>query len=277
MASKKAKWIVGILLGLVALVVIVVVVVLASLGTIVEKTFEMGGPRLLGVETRLDDAAIGLLSGTVDLHGLAVGNPEGFSAPHFLKAARIKVRANVMAFLDNEIHVRELILDAPEFTFEYKRGGSNVSKLMERLESGEKKPEAPGEEPEEKDAQPVKLRIDLVRVTNAKIKAVVASQTVAISLPEVKITDLSDNGKGIPPAQILKIILAQIKNPAENLLNVSEIAGAVRELGAGLAEGAGKGLGHTKETVKEGGKAISDSVKEAGKGLKNLGKGLFNK
>ena len=261
--SKKAKWIIGITAGvLVGLPILIVLIVILFLGTIVEKGFEVAGPQLLGVETRLDDANIKIFRGDVALKGLFVGNPEGFTNPTFMKADTIKVGADIGSLMSDEIHVREVILDGPEFTFEYKTGGSNVSKILERLESEEKKAE---ETKEQK-----KLRIDLIRITNAKITVVLAGQDIKISLPQVELTDIGNSDDGASPATVLKEILAGITKPAEDLIRLSEVGDAFKKLGGNVMENGKKILGGGSETIKDVGKDLGGAVKETGKGIKKL-------
>ncbi len=271
MAKKRIRLIVGIAAAAVAVIVVGLLILLLSLGTVVQKGFSAAGPRLMGVETRLDDADIGVFSGKVDLKGLHVGNPEGFSAPSFVRADRIQVHADVLALFKKRVHVREVIITEPQFTFEYKLDGSNVGAILERLESKEKEEE---EKPEEKKKKK-QMVIDLIQVKDARIKVVAGGQQLAtFTLGTIEIKDIGKDKDGSSPVEVVQRVLGGIVPAAEKLIEGSPISDAVEGLAGGLKEGVEIGA----DGIEKIGKGVIGAAEEAGKGvgsaIEGTGKGL---
>jgi len=259
--SKKAKrrlWIVvGIVVGLPILVLLVIIL---RLGTVIRLGVERAGPMLLGVETRLDDADASLFGGTLDLSGLHVANPEGFKSDTFLKADEIRVGANIRALFQNEIHIREIILEGPEFTYELVGKKSNIGTLLERLDRGEED----DEDEAEKEGEPPKLKVDLIRITDATVRAVLLGETVSIKLGSLELRNLaSADGNGIPARQVVREVLL---NVLTDIKNVAELSDELKNIGDDLKDTLGESL--------EGGGDIGDELKKAGENLQDAGEGL---
>ena len=276
MAMSKKKRVLLIVIAIVVLVPLIAgIILLFSLGAIVKAGFETAGPRLLGVETKLSAADIGVFSGVIDLHGLVVGNPAGFEATEFVTAQRIKVSADIGAIFHKEIHVREIILDVPEFSFEYKPGKSNVGAIMERLEK-DKEPTPTGETDKEQ-KEPMRLRIDLVKISNAKIHVWIAGEKiVSLTLPEVEVRNINGpDGKGVSPKEAVANIMASIRGPAESLIQSNPATRAAAELIGGLAAGGAKALEGGKEVLTGAGKAAMEVGDGLGGALKKTGDGIL--
>ena len=276
--TKKTKRILLICVGIVIVVPIVaLLVVLLQLGVFIKLGFEKAGPQVLGVSTRLDEATVSLLKGQVSLKGLAIGNPEGYTAPTFVEADLIRVAANIGALRKNEIHIREVSLDGPEFTIEYRKGKSNIKAFMEKLEGDEKGKEEKLEGDEkgkeekledvEEDKDGPTLKIDLVDIKNAKLNVMIMDQEVKVSLPSVKITGIADkDGNGVSPGKVAQAILGKIQAQVAQL---PELAKALGE----LSETAGE-LGNM---LKDEGLGVGEGVKDTGSKLFQDAKGLLKK
>ena len=143
--SKRAKrtlWI--IVAAIVGIPILLILVVLLRLDSIVRMGVQVGGTRALGVETRLNSAAVSLLGRSIALRGLDVANPNGFKSPSFLKADLISVSAEVGALRKKEIHLYLVTLDGPEITYEYAKPKSNLTALMDNLKGNEEAPKPAG-------------------------------------------------------------------------------------------------------------------------------------
>ena len=252
--SKKTRILILIVAIIIVIPLIIGLIALLSLDTIVQHGFESAGPSLLGVKTSLADVDISLLGGVIELDGLKVGNPKGFSADNFVTADHIKVGANIAALFRREVHVREVVLDGPEFTFEYNTGGSNIGTIMDRLKKEETAPDETQAE-EEKEGKQMRLRIDNVKVTNAKIHVWVAGEQLAsLSLPQLEIRNIvGPDGKGVAPREVLAGIIGFVKRPAEDLIHANPATRAAAKLINDLASSGGE--------VIESGKDILTDVK----------------
>lgn len=111
-----------------------VFVVFLSLNSIVKKGFEAVGPKLTQVEMRLAGVNLSPLSGSGQLKGLFIGNPQGFKTESAIQVGEVKVAMKPMSLLSDTIVVEDVTVQAPEITFEWSLSGSNLGKILANLE-----------------------------------------------------------------------------------------------------------------------------------------------
>jgi hypothetical protein len=221
--SRKAKGVLWIIAAvIIALLILLILVVLLRLDSIVRTGIQIGGTSALGVETRLDSASVSLWNRSITLRGLDVANPKGFQGSSFAKADLISVSAELGALRKKEIHLYLVTLNSPEFTYEYAKPKSNLTVLMDNLNGNEKAPAPAGKE--------VKLKIDRLTISNAKVHVVVMGKPFDISLGTVVINNLDDgHGNAIPTDQVLSVVLAKL-------------AGGITQQVTGLPNGVAKDI-----------------------------------
>ncbi len=241
-------------IAIVAAVLIVagLAVVFFSLNSIVKKGVETAGPMLTKVEVRLDSAKISPLSGSGELKGLFVGNPEGFKTPAAIQMGAIKVAVKPSSLLGQTIVVEELKIQAPEITFEGSLGGNNLSKILANLEAV-----TGGDKPEKTDKPATKSEkkfcVKDVLIEGGQIHLSITAlggKQATVPLPTVHLQNIGTPENGVTAAEMTKVILKAM------LASVTKAVGeALTDLGKGV-----KNLG--KEGV--------ESLDKATKGIKNL-------
>jgi len=263
--SKKRRVVILIVALIIIIPLLIGLIALLSIDTIVQQGFESAGPSLLGVKTSLADVDISILGGVIELAGLKVGNPKGFRADNFVTADQIKVGANLSALFRREVHVRQIVLDGPEFTFEYNTDGSNIGAIMERLKKEDSAPDEPADE-EKKDGKQMRLRVDLVRVTDAKINVWVAGEHLAsLSLPDVEIRNIiGPDGKGLPPREVLAGIIGSVQRPAEDLIHANPATRAAAKLINDVASTGGKVVEDGKDLITDVKKGVGGILEKTG-------------
>ncbi|MEQ9616895.1 MAG: hypothetical protein RLN60_02550 [Phycisphaerales bacterium] len=81
----KALKIVAVLLVVFIIAIVgIVVLVVSQVDTLAKHGIERGGTYAMGVETTVDSVDIGIFSGTFEMNGFRVANPEGYARPSFL-------------------------------------------------------------------------------------------------------------------------------------------------------------------------------------------------
>lgn len=82
------KMLVRLVAAFVVLIVVVVVGGIAAVGmaadSIARRGVEAGATYALGVDTKLAGANVGIMSGSFDMQGLRVANPQGFKSDTFM-------------------------------------------------------------------------------------------------------------------------------------------------------------------------------------------------
>ncbi len=225
--------------------VIAVVAVGFYLGPIVKKTVNTVGPKITGTRVELDDAKISPLTGSGQLAGLFVGNPEGWSSDKAFYLGTVRVSLEPKSLLGDYVMVNEVFIDGPEFVYERRlMGGSNIDALLRQIEAntggGTKTPTA---DPTEPAGEPMKFAIKSFVLQNATMSLMAGGQTINVPLPPLTITDLGVAEGGITAdqavIQVLRQVLAQMGAVA---------AGELAKIGGAALEGGSEGA---KEAAKD--------------------------
>jgi len=155
--------------GIVVVVIVAAAVLMVgNINTIIKKGVEKGGPILLKAPVSLSKVNIDLKSGAGEFKGLTIGNPAGYNTAYAFKLGRLKIDLDIKSVTSDKIHIREIIIDGPQITYEQKgAGNSNLAQLQENIESfsspeSEDKKSGSG-------APGKKMQIDYVKVENANI------------------------------------------------------------------------------------------------------------
>ena len=129
------KIIVRIFLVLVVLVVVALVAAFFSLNSLVKKGVETYGPKITGVDVRLDAAEISPFSGSGRLMKFFVGNPPGYKTASAFEVADAKLGVKIGSVLSDTIVVNEINIQSPEITLEGTLDGNNLSKILDNLKA----------------------------------------------------------------------------------------------------------------------------------------------
>lgn len=225
------------LLRIAIVLVVLMVVAVLVLGSMLNKAVitgvETAGPMITKVDVELADADLSLLSGTGDLHGLRLGNPDGYTTPSAMEVGSASLSVQPGSLLSDKIVVRHLRLDAPVITFEGGLKGNNLNDIVKNVR--EELPDA-SEEPED-EALTRKFQVDEFVVTGAKVNVKIKDldvTTKTLDLPEIRITDLGQGPDGITAGELTKrllnaIYLATLRAVAESGGGLKEVAVAAME------------------------------------------------
>jgi hypothetical protein len=229
------KKVVRILIGLVLILVVLAVVAIFFIGSIIKAGVEKVGPSVAKVDVKLDSASISVFSGSGELKGFVIGNPEGFKAPEAIKVGTVAVNIAPSSVLREKKHVRLVKVEGPEITYETGLKGSNLGKIYDGISgSAEQDEKAPTKKEQ---TTKTKLQVDEFVITGGKIHvgvSMVGSQTVP--LPEIRLTRLGEGPEGITPAELSKKVMSAILDATTKA--VAENAGKLGEAGKVLSTGA---------------------------------------
>jgi uncharacterized protein involved in outer membrane biogenesis len=142
----------------------------------------------------------------IDLRGLDVGNPKGYTTKSAIEVDRIAVRAPLRNLLCSKPRIESITVEAPAITLEQCITGSNLSDLVNNAGK-----------PKEKDSGRKiiigSLRIVATRVTlTAKLAG---APSALINLPTLELKELGGEGKnGVTIAQTMALALRDIVQAA---------------------------------------------------------------
>jgi uncharacterized protein involved in outer membrane biogenesis len=217
----------------------------------IKRGIETIGPKLTGVDIRLDNVSLSLLSGSGAIKGLVVGNPEGFKTPQAIRVGNASLALQPGSLLSDKIIIKSIKVEAPEITFEGGFGGNNLRKILSNLQSigGGTGTNAPAKE----QGPGKKLEVDDFSISGAKLSVSLTrmgGESIPVVLPEIHLTDLGKGPDGITSADLMKVVLAEVEKAAVKAANK-----AVADLGknaTALTQDFGKGSTGAVETLKKG-------------------------
>lgn len=157
------KWIRRIIMLVVLVVILVGVVIYLKLDGIIRSTVETQANSSLNLKTTLGGASLSLFGGKVGLQQLAVGSPDGFTAPHMLEVGETKVAVSYGQLRSQPIHVSSITITGPKLVIEQQNGVLNFKKAMDQMP-----PSEPSTAPKST-SEPMKLIIDDLTVNDAQV------------------------------------------------------------------------------------------------------------
>ena len=234
----------------------VVAAILAGifLDQIVKTGIERVAPSITQTSVTLAGVKISVLTGSVGLNGLVVGNPEGYQSPQAISVGKAAVSVTPGSLLADKIVVRSIAIDAPEVTFEGSPfGENNLKKIMANVNSGAAATDAsaanataPSGKPAKSSGAAKKLQVDDLLITGIKVHASVEGKLFTVPIPDIHFTDLGTGPDGITAADLTRKVLQQISTDTIRAVgdNVRKLAG---NAASSLLKGSTNGFGSLKK------------------------------
>lgn len=275
------KWLKRIILVVVLLLVVVLVTAMFFLGSVVKNAAETFGPEVLGVDVKLASAKVFPLRGKVRLKGLLIGNPEGFKTPSMFEMGELAVDIDVKSVFTDRVIIDRILIDAPKITFEGSLKGSNISRLLEGLDSGEEEPPAE-EEAVEAEEQPAsegggkKVQINEFVLQDAQVNlsmSLMGGKSIPIPMPTLRKEGIGAEDGGASVQDITKEVFSLI---SQGVLEAVKSSGALLGKGAeAVGDLAGEGLDAAAKAAEEAMGAASEMVGEGvGAASEMVGEGV---
>jgi hypothetical protein len=271
-------------IGLGVLIVVIAVGIYylsQNAGNLVAGVIKDEGSRVTQVPVDVSAVDISLTDLKAGLRGLTVGNPTGFKTDRAISLGEISVKIAKDWSMDI-IVIDEVMVNAPEITYEIGTGGSNIAAIQKNVEDSLKAMGGSAEKaPADEEKAGPKIVINNFYIKNGKIQvssSLLQGTTLPVALPDIHLKDIGKDNKdgsdGASTAQVIDEVMSAITKKAGtaagsldlSALGLSDISGKAAEAGAAAkeaAEGALKGAG--------------DKLGGAGEGIGGAVKGLFGK
>jgi uncharacterized protein involved in outer membrane biogenesis len=205
-----------IFVAIVVAIVIGAIMAALTLDDIVKQGVETIGPKVTKVSVNLESVHIVLLTGSAQVTGLVVGNPEGYKAPQAISAGLAEVGVNPFSILSDKIVIRTIHVISPEITFEGGLSGNNLSKIMDNVEAfskSEAKSSTNAAAPETASKSGKKIEVDDFLITGAKVHVRLTDfggKEMTLPLPDIHLMDLGKDSDGITAADLTRAVLKAI-------------------------------------------------------------------
>ncbi len=233
--------------GAVVIVVIVVAafVLLGNINALVKEGVEQTAPLVLKAPVALESVDISVFSGSGTLNSFRVGNPKGYKTDYAFNMGRLQVELDTASVTSDKIHIKSVLIDAPEIVFEGGFKKSNLSQLQANAEAfsgggGDKGNSAD-------DGAAKKLQIDRLVIRNGTISVsmgLLQGKKLSVPLPTLELTDIGKD-KDASISDVLKEVLAKVNGAAipavqQGISKLGDV-GKVRDVvEGGVKQGMGK-------------------------------------
>jgi len=218
------------IVGLVIVIAIGFVVyrVIGSLDKIIEAGIETYGSKITQAEVTLDKVTLDLANGKATLHGLRIGNPQGFKTDYLMQLDEISMTLDTGSITKNPVVVKEIMIQGPSVIYELASGGSNVDTLLKNIKSytgTESKQETGGEEH--------KLIINDLYIKDGQVNlsaSALNGKTMSAGLPDIHMKDIGKEEGGATPGEVAEKIMGQVKSGATTAVgSIKNLPGAVSD------------------------------------------------
>lgn len=266
---KKILKTIGIIVVLaLACVLLAVLTMPIWVGPVLRPTVNAAVPRFTQTDFKLEKLGLNPYTGRLEVGGLMLGNPKGYSEPVALSLSNLVVDVGMTTLCDKYIHVEEVTVEGL-FASYVSGGENNVDNFKqiqynaaggkEKYEAKKAKAEAKAAEaakddkaqaepePEEDAASEKKLVIDLLTIRDVRVKY----GMVTIPIPvDIVLKDIGKDSGGATFDEVLE-----------------DIWKAIMESASSIGEGMKAGM----KTLGESAKSLGENAKSIGEGAKSLG------
>jgi hypothetical protein len=208
---KRAGVVLGVLAAVVALAGLLA---WFSLDLIVRAALEHWGPEVTGVKIEVAEVQISPRDGRGRIGGLEIGNPAGFSSARAARFGEVRLAIDPSTLTADVIHVRELVLEAPQVTYERADRGTNLDAIQRSIEAYVKRStaEADGRGGEPKGKR--RFVIDRLSIRNARVVMTnkgLGGQGLAFDLPDMDLRDVGKRQGGLTASQVAELVAATLQ------------------------------------------------------------------
>lgn len=192
----------------------------ASLDGLVKQAIERWGPEITGVAVKVEGVRIEVAEGRGAIRGLVLGNPKGFQAPHALRLAEMRLTLDPASVTKDVVVIRELVLVAPELTYERGQGSDNMTVIQKNVDAwvakhaGAKKADGPAK----------KFVIENLRVRDGKAQL---GTTLSVPMPDLHLRDVGKKSGGASAGEVVKGVWDAMLRSVTNL--ASRAGSAIKE------------------------------------------------
>lgn len=281
-------------LGVIIVVIAVGVYYLSqNAGKIVANVIENEGSRVTQVAVNVDAVDISLTDLKAGLRGLTVANPSGFKTDRAVSLGEISVKI-AKDWSPDVIVVDEVMVNAPEITYEIGAGGSNIATIQKNVEDfmkvmsgpqGDKAASSSEEASAGEEKAGPKVVINNFYIKNGKVNvsaSLFEGKSLTAPLPDIHLKDIGKDEGGASPAEIIKDVISAISSKAGSAassvdlsaLGLSDISGKAAEMGAAAKDAATDALKGAEEKI---GENLDGKLDGAGESIGGAVKGLFGK
>lgn len=201
------KWLKRIVVLVLLLLIVGGVVTYLYLDRVIKTQVETQTTKQLALKTELGSAGVSLFGGKLNLSELRIASPTGFNAPHMLQLGKADVQVSYKQLGNDPVRIGRIALDKPKLVIERVGGTINFKKAADLM------PQRPPAKAADPNAEPLKLIIDELNITNAEVvmRAGIPGlpEEIKIPVPSVLMKNIG-TGPGSENGAAVKDVVMQV-------------------------------------------------------------------
>lgn len=228
---------------------------------IVQAVIEDQGTSVTGVPVKVSAVELSLTDLKASILGLTVGNPAGFKTGQAISLGEVSVKISEN-WSTNLIVIEEVMIRAPEITYEIGTDGSNIDAIQRNVAKSTGGSSTSSGDSGGGEGGP-KVVINNLYIKGGKINvsaSFMGGKTISTGLPDIHLKDIGKESNGATPAEVAEQIIGSITKYS------TSAAGSLDLSSLGLADVSGKAAKVMDEAVDK----AKDAMGEAGGMLKGM-------
>ena len=242
------------------------------LGSIVKEAVTRFVPPITGTSAVVEHVDLSLLKGNIEIRGLKIGNPKGYSGNNIFELGKIKVVFQPKTVLSDKIVIDSIIISGTKVSAELKNLyslDSNVGAIKKNVESylGNQSNKSTAKTADKSQQQSdsaagKKVVVRDLLIEKSEVSVGAAGQTIGLLLPDIHQQDIGEGKQDKSIGDIIADILDSI-----SIESVKAVAASAKD----LAKQMGK---QATDLINTGTNAVKGSINTAKDTVNNI-KGLF--
>ena len=218
------KVLIGILITIVVLAILAVVLTGLVLDRAIKAGIETIGPKLTKTDVKVESVRLSLLSGSGEIRGFIVGNPEGYKAPSAISVGSASFAVDPASLFKDKVVIKSINIQAPVITFETDLRANNLKKILSNVQaaagtSGTEPATPKAATPTQEPKAGKKLEVDEFVISGAKVMVnvtVMGGQSTTATLQDIRLEALGTGPEGITSAELAQRVMTRILEEAAN-------------------------------------------------------------
>jgi uncharacterized protein involved in outer membrane biogenesis len=248
-----------VVLGVVVVVAGAIIYISMNAGSMVKAGVETYGPQYTKTKVELGGVDASLFAGEISINNFLIGNPKGFKTSHAFKVDAVKITVDIRSLTGDTIHIKEIVIEAPDIIYELGGGGSNLQTIQNNVSkaSGAGGTTAKAKADKSGGDEGPRVIIDNLYIRNAKVAlsaGMLGGKKVPVPVPDIHLKDIgkdSKDGKGATMSEAVGKVMDEITGSVTKAASVIDLKGITKQ-----AEELTKGAGGAAKGITEGLKGL---------------------
>ena len=202
---KKKIWVIS---GIVILAAVVACLIFlySSLDYIIKTAIEKFGPRYTQTAVRVGSVKLTLTNGECEIKHFLIGNPKGFKTDYAFKVDVIDVGIQPASVTKKVLHIRKIIVLAPQINYESLSNGNNLETIQRNIEKAmgsERKTDKKGKAEKKPEK---KMIVDALILRDVRVTYTSALVQADLTLPSIEMYGIGKDKGGVTGGELAMLV-----------------------------------------------------------------------